>query len=173
MWHVRRSREADSPPAAVWKPGPKKKSPLLLADPSIAEWHRFGMEWKEHVGWSAPIAATMVAFAVTYYGPRLAKKADERRSPMIFYVIGFAAAATAGVFGAFINTVAPRPPAATPPHNTRYRSWSRFRAQHLNSVGLVPRERYNPLHPFTTSSTPTSMSNTKTTRLKFTSVSLP
>jgi hypothetical protein len=80
---------------------------LLLADPSVAEWHRFGMEWKEHVGWFAPIAATMVAFAVTYYGPRLAKKADERRALLIFYVIAFSTAAIAGVFGAFINKVAP------------------------------------------------------------------
>ena len=79
----------------------------LLADPSKAEWHRFGMEWKEHVGWLAPIAVTVVAFAVTYYGPALAKKVAERRTLMIFYVISFAAMAIAAVFGAFINKVAP------------------------------------------------------------------
>jgi hypothetical protein len=133
---------------------------LLLADPSIAEWHRFSMEWKEHVGWFAPIAATIVAFVVTCFGPRLARKADERRSPMIFYVIAFATAAIAGVFGAFINTVASRPPAATPPQSTRHRSQSRFRAQHFNSVGLVSREHYNPLHPFTISTVATRNSNT-------------
>jgi hypothetical protein len=48
------------------------------------------MEWKEHVGWLAPIAATVVAFAVTYY-----------------FVVSFATAAIAGMFGAFINKVAP------------------------------------------------------------------
>lgn len=80
---------------------------LLLADPSTAAWHKFGMEWKEHVGWFAPIAVTVVAFALTYYGPALAKKAGERRTLMIFYLIAFAAAAIAGVFGAFINKVAP------------------------------------------------------------------
>lgn len=80
---------------------------LLLADPSTAEWHRFGMEWKEHVGWLAPIAATVVAFAVTYYGPTLAKKAGERRALMIFYILAFATAAIAGLFGAFINKIAP------------------------------------------------------------------
>jgi hypothetical protein len=80
---------------------------LLLANPSTAEWHNFGMEWKEHVGWLAPIAATVVAFAVTYYGPTLAKKVGERRALMIFFVIAFATAAAAGVFGAFINKVAP------------------------------------------------------------------
>ena len=42
---------------------------LLLASESTAEWHRFGMEWKEHVAWIAPIAATVVAYVVTVYGP--------------------------------------------------------------------------------------------------------
>jgi hypothetical protein len=80
---------------------------LLLANPSTAEWHNFGMEWKEHVGWLAPIAATVVAFAVTYYGPSLAKKVGERRALMVFFVVAFAAAVAAGMFGAFINKVAP------------------------------------------------------------------
>ena len=80
---------------------------LLLASENTAEWHKFGMEWKEHVGWLAPIAATVVAFAVTYYGPTLAKRVGERRALMIFFVAAFATAAIAGVFGAFINKVAP------------------------------------------------------------------
>jgi hypothetical protein len=80
---------------------------LLLANPNTAEWHNFGMEWKEHVGWLAPMAATVVAFAVTYYGPSLAKKVGERRALLIFFIVAFIAAATAGVFGAFINKVAP------------------------------------------------------------------
>ncbi|MEP7358667.1 MAG: hypothetical protein ABI847_15580 [Anaerolineales bacterium] len=80
---------------------------LLLANPSTAAWHNFGMEWKEHVGWLAPIAATVVAFAVTYYGPSLAKKVGERRALMVFFAVSFFAAAAAGVFGAFINKVAP------------------------------------------------------------------
>lgn len=80
---------------------------LLLADPGKAEWHKFGMEWKEHVGWFAPIAMTVVAFAVSYYGPALARKAGERRILTFFYIVSFAAAAIAGVFGAFINKFAP------------------------------------------------------------------
>ena len=80
---------------------------LLLADPSKAEWHKFGMEWKEHVGWLAPIAMTVVAFAISYYGPVLARKVGERRALMIFYVVAFLTAASAGMFGAFINKVAP------------------------------------------------------------------
>jgi hypothetical protein len=44
---------------------------------------------------------------VAYYGPALAKKAGERRTLMLFYLIAFGTAAIAGVFGAFINKVAP------------------------------------------------------------------
>ena len=80
---------------------------LLLASERTAEWHRFGMEWKEHVAWIAPIAATVVAYAVTYYGPVLAKKPNERRAIMIFFVAAFVTAAIAGIFGAFINKIAP------------------------------------------------------------------
>ncbi len=80
---------------------------LLLASPTTAEWHNFGMEWKEHVGWLAPIAATVVAFAVTYYGPSLSKRIGERNTLIVFFVVAFATAAIAGMFGAFLNKVAP------------------------------------------------------------------
>jgi hypothetical protein len=79
----------------------------LLSSPSTAEWHNFGMEWKEHVGWLAPIAATVVAFAVTYYGPQLSRRLGERRALMVFFVLAFATAAAAGLFGAFLNKTAP------------------------------------------------------------------
>lgn len=80
---------------------------LLLASPDTAAWHTFGMEWKEHVGWLAPIAATMVAFAVSYYGPVLAKRIEERRYIAIFFLIAFGTAAIAGLFGALITKAAP------------------------------------------------------------------
>ena len=35
---------------------------MLLAKPETAGWHKFGMEWKEHVAWLAPILATAVAY---------------------------------------------------------------------------------------------------------------
>jgi len=79
---------------------------LLLANPNTAEWHNFGMEWKEHVAFLAPMAATVVAFIVTYYGPVLAKKVSERRAVMIFFILAFVAAAAAGLFGAFITKAA-------------------------------------------------------------------
>ena len=80
---------------------------LLLANEATAEWHKFGMEWKEHVAWLAPIAATIVAFLVTYYGPRLAKHPEIRRAAMTFFAVAFFAACAAGAFGAFITKAAP------------------------------------------------------------------
>jgi hypothetical protein len=79
---------------------------LLLASEDTAKWHEFGMEWKEHVAFLAPIAATVVAFVVAYYGPLLAKKVGERRAVMIFFIVAFIATAIAGMFGAFITKAA-------------------------------------------------------------------
>lgn len=80
---------------------------LLLKNPTTAGWHNFGMEWKEHVGWLAPIAATVVAFVVWYYGPEISHRPGERRAVTVFFAISFAAAAAAGLFGAFITKAAP------------------------------------------------------------------
>ncbi len=93
----------------VWYRDPSKTSArsLLLADPTKAEWHKFGMEWKEHVAWIAPILATAVAFVVLYYGPRLAQEAGMRKVLITLFIMAFAAEAVAGLFGAFINKAAP------------------------------------------------------------------
>jgi len=80
---------------------------LLLSQPTTAGWHTFGMEWKEHVGWLAPIAATVVAAIVSYYGPEISRRLGERRVVTIFFVIAFLSAAIAGAFGAFITKAAP------------------------------------------------------------------
>lgn len=92
-----------------WYRDPAKTSPRsqLLADPAKAEWHNFGMEWKEHVAWFAPILATAVAFVVFYYGPQLAREQGMRRMLIVVFVLAFAAAGIAGLIGAFINKVAP------------------------------------------------------------------
>ena len=79
----------------------------LLASDRTAEWHKFGMEWKEHVAWMAPFLATAVAFAVIYYGAQLARRGEIRRAVMIFFTLAFLAAGAAGLFGAFITKVAP------------------------------------------------------------------
>ncbi|MEX1171965.1 MAG: hypothetical protein WEG56_05060 [Chloroflexota bacterium] len=80
---------------------------LLLAQEKTAEWHHFGMEWKEHVAWIAPFLATAVAFAVMYYGAQLMRRGDVRRAVLVFFVLAFAAAGVAGLFGAFITKAAP------------------------------------------------------------------
>ena len=80
---------------------------ILLSSPKTSEWHTFGMEWKEHVAWLAPILATAVAFIVSYYGAQLAEKPKIRRTALILFCMAFFAAAAAGLFGAFINKVVP------------------------------------------------------------------
>lgn len=86
---------------------PDSPRSILLADPATELWHRFGMEWKEHVGWVTPILATAVAFMVSYYGPRLSERPWIRYGAILLFGLAFAAAAVAGVFGAFLNKVAP------------------------------------------------------------------
>jgi hypothetical protein len=65
------------------------------------------MEWKEHIAWSAPILATAVAFIVTWYGRRLAHDDRVRNATIVLFVLAFAAAAVAGILGAFITKSAP------------------------------------------------------------------
>lgn len=82
---------------------------FLLSDASgnTAAWHSFGMEWKEHVAWASPILAVAAAFLISYYGPRLIARPWLRAAVITMFVAAFAAAAVAGLFGAFLNKVAP------------------------------------------------------------------
>jgi hypothetical protein len=82
---------------------------FLLSNVSgnTSTWHSFGMEWKEHVAWAAPILATAVAFLVTYYGPRLLRRPRLRAVTIVMFVGAFGAAVVGGAFGAFLNKVAP------------------------------------------------------------------
>lgn len=92
-----------------WYRDPAKDSPksIILADPNTADWHDFGMEWKEHIAWMSPILATVVAFIVVYYGATLIRHDRARRAVMTLFVLSFAFAVVAGAFGAFITKVAP------------------------------------------------------------------
>lgn len=72
-----------------------------------ATWHTFGMEWKEHVTWAAPILATAAAFLIAYYGPRLISRPWLRAAVIVMFVSAFAAAVVGGAFGAFLNKIAP------------------------------------------------------------------
>lgn len=87
--------------------GPTSPKSIILANPGTADWHNFGMEWKEHIAWLAPILATTVAVIVAYYGPRLIRHQRLRRVLMGVFVLAFASAAVAGLMGAFITKVAP------------------------------------------------------------------
>jgi hypothetical protein len=82
---------------------------FLLANVNgeTAEWHHFGMEWKEHVAWATPFLATSAFLLVLYYGPRLVARPWLRNIVLVMIVAAFAAAVVAGAFGAFINKVAP------------------------------------------------------------------
>lgn len=88
-------------------PGPDSARSRLLADPDTAEWHTFGMEWKEHIAWLSPILATAVAFIVLFYGDLLIRHQRVRRTAMLLFVLAFLFAAVAGALGALITKAAP------------------------------------------------------------------
>jgi hypothetical protein len=98
------------PPESVANLDAYPKS-YLLADPAIAQWHEFGMEWKEHVGWISPILATAVGYVVIRYGPELtlAREGERqiRKALIVLFTIAFLTAVVAAGLGAFINKVAP------------------------------------------------------------------
>lgn len=86
---------------------PESPRSLLLADPITAGWHTFGMEWKEHVAWLAPILATTVTYLVFRYQERLLAHQELRRVALILFGLAFVAAAIAGLFGALITKAQP------------------------------------------------------------------
>jgi hypothetical protein len=86
---------------------PSSAKSRLLADDTTADWHEFGMEWKEHIAWISPILATVVAFIVVYYSTNLIRHERVRKTAITLFVMSFAFAAVAGALGAFITKVAP------------------------------------------------------------------
>jgi len=80
---------------------------LLLSKPQTAEWHTFGMEWKEHVGWFAPILATAVAVVVSGYRRQLLRDQHVRRALLFMLSVAFVSASIAGSLGAFLDKAAP------------------------------------------------------------------
>ncbi|HVY47334.1 MAG TPA: hypothetical protein VHB21_15705 [Minicystis sp.] len=79
---------------------------LLLASPQTAGWHSLGMEWKEHVAWFSPIAITAVAYVVFRYREAWTERSI-RSAALGLTAVAFFAAAVAGLFGAFLDKVAP------------------------------------------------------------------
>jgi hypothetical protein len=79
----------------------------LLASEETAEYHDFGMEWKEHVAWISPLLATVVAFGVFKYGKELAANPRARHIIIALFVLSFAIAGIAGMLGALITKASP------------------------------------------------------------------
>ena len=79
----------------------------LMANSNLIEWHSFGMEWKEHVGWIAPILATAVAFVILRYRRQILAEASMRRALMVLIAVSFFAGVVAATLGVFINKMAP------------------------------------------------------------------
>jgi hypothetical protein len=79
----------------------------LLASQSTAEWHEFGMVWKEHIAWIAPLLATAAAFAVIRHGSYLATHSAARKMVITLLVISFAIVVIAGLLGGLITKIAP------------------------------------------------------------------
>jgi uncharacterized membrane protein len=80
---------------------------LLMSHATTATWHTLGMEWKEHVGWFAPISITMAAFVFMKYGRELRDHRQLRAAVLWFTVASFVAAGVAGFFGAMLDKNAP------------------------------------------------------------------
>jgi hypothetical protein len=85
---------------------PNSAKSILLANPDTADWHDFGMEWKEHIAWISPMLATAAAFIVVYYGKRLAAHRTLRNLAIALFVSAFMVAAIAGLLGALITKAA-------------------------------------------------------------------
>jgi hypothetical protein len=80
---------------------------LLTAHASTAGWHNFGMEWKEHVAWVAPMAATMVAWVMFRHRAAWNASRQIRATVLGFAGAALLAAAIAGGWGAMIDKKAP------------------------------------------------------------------
>jgi hypothetical protein len=95
---------AVAPPGANLALYPKL---LLTAHPSTAGWHTLGMEWKEHVAWIAPMAATMVAWVMIKHRAAWNASCQVRNAVLGFTAAALLAAAIAGGWGAMIDKKAP------------------------------------------------------------------
>lgn len=79
----------------------------LLADPGRSSWQTFGMEWKMHIAWFAPILATAVAICISHFREELAERDTTRTTLAWMLAAAFSFAGVAGLLGAFITRVAP------------------------------------------------------------------
>ena len=95
-----------APPEGVTDLTPYPRS-YLKADPDLAFWHVFGMEWKEHIAWFSPLLGTAVASVVWRYGEYLARDNGLRQAMIVLFVLAFVAAGIAGLLGMLVTKAAP------------------------------------------------------------------
>jgi len=79
----------------------------LKTHAALIQWHGFGMEWKEHVGWIAPMLATAAAFVIVRYRHQIIAEVKMRQALMTMMMLGFFSAVVAGTLGVMINKMAP------------------------------------------------------------------
>ena len=82
---------------------PSSAKSQLLANSDTKNWHEFGMEWKEHLAWMAPMLATAAAFIVIYYRTDLIRNQTARKVAMGLLIAAFAVAVISGLLGALIT----------------------------------------------------------------------
>ncbi len=82
-------------------------SAFLTAHPHLAFWEDYGMEWKEHLGWFAPLLLTAVFAILSQYRSRLLEQPNILRAVRIFISLAFVAAAISGLVGALVTKIAP------------------------------------------------------------------
>jgi hypothetical protein len=80
---------------------------LVLADPSTAWLHAFGMETKEHLPFIAAMLATAVGFVAWRYRRQLLDDTRLRRMGTGLLAICFGIVAYVSLLGVFVNKVAP------------------------------------------------------------------
>lgn len=90
-----------------WYMGSGGVAEELLGDPTRSSWHSFGMEWKSHIAWFAPILATAVAICISHFREELAERDSMRHALAWMLAAAFACAGIAGLLGALITRVVP------------------------------------------------------------------
>ncbi|MFV0521190.1 MAG: hypothetical protein ACK5MI_02000 [Mangrovibacterium sp.] len=80
---------------------------FLASSPRLANWHSYGMEWKEHIAWLSPFIFTVVAYVVTVCGRSIARDKYLRKMLMILLTLAFVSAGIAALLGALITKKAP------------------------------------------------------------------
>jgi len=79
----------------------------LLSNPRLAFWEDYGLEWKEHLAWFAPILMTAATFIIIRYREKVLDKKNILKAAMVFLSIAFIAVAIAGILGALVTKIAP------------------------------------------------------------------